>query len=77
MNPIVLSDLQLLLNLGLAFYFINPETPICELDHIHRLFHETPQTPRLRAANTPTHSLSVECTTIKFKVLFDILIQDS
>ena len=46
MNPIVLSNLQLLLNLGLAFYFINSETLICELDHIHRLFHETPQTTR-------------------------------
>ena len=34
------------LNLGLAFYFINPETPIRELGDIHRLFDETPQTPR-------------------------------
>ena len=51
-NPIVLSDLQLLLNLGLAFYFINPETLICELGHIHRLFDGTPQTPRFY----PVHS---------------------
>ena len=58
-NLIVLSDLQLPLKLGLTFYFINPETPICELDHIHRLFDETPQTPRFCPQQTlwPTPSL--------------------
>ena len=75
-NLIVLSDLQLPLNLGLAFYqFRNAD--LRAWSYASAIWWNTANTAlssSTSTTDTPTHSLSIECVSISSKVFLYIII---